>query len=456
MNFFLILRRQTGPTIAMPQVALFPSASTPTGESGASSFDRILEQCHDLFSKCVSDALTRMLDEADEALILFGRQSRDPEKFKLYELTREKLLAQREDIVTQFRMRFLHEFQVRGNRVKKIGDKFAEIDLSSLGSVGEDDPNTSLKFDAMASRLRQYCDEELLALDQRVGVLVGDADLQSEDNPFTPQAIVDAYKHTCRQFDSNVDVQMALLNLFDDYVLDEIRGVYKAVNKLLIENSILPKIRLGGAGSKGSAKAPSVEHKPAELAQGNASGAALADNIPHPLTITNLGGAMNQMDTMTLDIMAMLFDDLFDDRKIPAAVKGLIGRLQTPMLKLTIADKSFFSRKSHPARKLLAELAEFSENLPADIGEADPTYQKLESILENLSEGFEDDIKIFDEARQQLDALVTEMHGGGEQETQPAEIQSVEEQAVVEQPDETPPVETLSVGTPRVEAQPNP
>ena len=389
----------------------------------AASFDSILEQCRDLVVERVSDALTKMLDQADEALTAFGSQSRDPDTSKLDEVTRNKVLSQREAIVTQFRMRFLREFQERGNRVKKIGDRLAEVDLSSLEQVpvGEDDLNEPQKFDAMASKLRVYCDEELLALDQRVGVLIGDADLQSEDNPFTPQAIVDAYKHTCRQIDSNVNLQMVLVKLFDDYVLDEIRGVYKAVNKLLIENSILPKIRHLAAGGQDGAKMEVGESRPVQQTPGNVSAAPVAGDMPQELTNTNLGGGMNQMDTMTLDIMAFLFEDLFEGRKIPAVVKGLIGRLQTPMLKLVIADKSFFSKRSHPARRLLEELGVFSAQLPADFGESDPVYQKLESILENVTEEFEDDVKIFDDARQQLDTLIAEMNECGEQETQPAE-----------------------------------
>jgi hypothetical protein len=404
---------ELGPIFVMPQAPLFPSVTSPTGVSSASSFDIILEKCRDLVSERVSDALTEMFDEADEALTAFGSLSRDPETSKLYEVTRNKVISKREAIVTQFRIRFLREFQERVNRVKTIGGKFTEIDLSSLEPVAEDDLNESLKFDAMASRLRQYCDEELLALDQRVGVLVGDADLQSKDNPFTPQAIVDAYKHTCRQIDSNVDVRMVLLKLFDDHVLDEIRSVYKAVNALLIKNSILPKIRFSVERRKDRRRAPSGEQRP-----GNVSRAAETDNIPQELTNTNLGGGMNQMDTMTLDIVAMLFDDLFDDPKIPTSVKGLIGRLQTPMLKLVIADKSFFSRKSHPARQMLDKLGELSTSLPAAIKESDPIYGNLESIIQSFIEGFKDDINIFDGLHQQLDTLIVEMNERAKQETQ--------------------------------------
>ena len=404
----------------------------------ASSFDSILELCRDLVSQRVEDALTEMLEKADEALTAYDRQSRDPEKSKLYKHTRSTALSQREAIITQFRMRFLREFQERCNRVKKIGDKFAEVDLSAFGQepVAEDDRDESLKFDAMVSRLRQYCDEELLALDQRVGVLIGDADLQREDNPLTPEAIVDAYKHTCRQIDSNVDGRMVLLRLFDDYVLDEIRGVYKAANALLVEHSILPKIRVAGARGQDGAKAQSGEPGPVKQASGNANAAPVAADNPLKLTDTNLGGGMIQMDTMTVDIMAMLFDDLFEDHEVSTAVKALIGRLQAPMLKLAIADKSFFSRKSHPARQLLKELSEFSAHLPADIDESDPVYRKLESILENLIEGFEDDAKTFDEVRQQLDGLIVEVNERDEQTEQTEQTEQAEQIEQAEQESE--------------------
>jgi len=393
-----------------------------------SSFDIILELCRDLVSQRVEDALTEMLEKADEALTAYDRQSRDPESSKLYKRARGTVLSQREALVTQFRKRFLREFQERCNQVKKIGDKFADVDLSSFGQemAAEYDLNESLKFDAMVSRLRQYCEEELLALDQRIGVLVGDADLQDEDNPLAPQAIVDAYKHTCRQIDPDVDVQMVLLRLFDDYVLDEIRSVYKAANALLIEHSILPKIRRGKDGVKAQTGGP----MPVEHALGNVSGLPVAELIPQELTNTNLGGGLNQMDTMASDIMATLFDDLFEGRKVPTIVKELIGRLQTPMIKLAIADKSFFSRKNHPARQLLDELGEFSAHLPVDISDSDPVYRKLESLIGNVIDGSAEDINIFDHARQQLDTLLAELNDYAEEEGPPvAEVENERQHA---------------------------
>ena len=494
--------------------AQFQNSDPVAATAQATPFDSILTQCRDLVCERLGQALSGMLDNVDNALSVLINETRDPKAQQLYSETRDKAITQRDAIEKQFRTRYLREFQERSNRVKKIGDSFAEMDLSSLELelVGEDDLDETLKFNAMAAKLRQYCDEELIALDQRVGVLLGDASLQAEDNPFTPQAICDAYKGTCRQLDSNVEVRMVLLRLFDDHVLDDIRAVYKAVNALLVQNSILPKIRIstrkeGGkppsSGDRAAGEAPGAEHTApggeqdlfsilknlrtnnlkamtqtgaaggtGAPAQGTAAmpgfapvagmtgagggvdgmraalqGAELLSlltriqlgdasavtgnilpvaspagepgvtNVLRELKGTSVGAGMNQLDMMTLDIMSLVFDQLFDDPKIPVGVKGLVGRLQIPMLKVAIADKTFFSKKTHPARHLLNTLGDISSRLPADFNASSAMFGRLETIVQGLIEDFEDDMEIFDVARGRLQTLIAEEDQRVEQET---------------------------------------
>src|SRR5436190_2412167 len=106
----------------------------------------------------------------------------------------------------------------------------------------------------MLSKLRKYCDEELAALDQRIGVLLGDANLQAANNPFSPESICDAYQQACHTLDTNMKVRGVLRKLFDDHVIDAVRAIYKDVNALLVKNSILPKIRYGARKSADKAK----------------------------------------------------------------------------------------------------------------------------------------------------------------------------------------------------------
>jgi len=463
----------------------------------ATPFDGILEQSRDLICTRLVQALAGMLDASEAALATLASETQSREEQELYGKTKDRLLAQRETIEGQFRARYLGNFRQRSNRARKIGQTFSDADysLGSLTIVSDDDLEETLRFNDMAAKLRAYCDEELIALDQRVGVLLGDAGLQVDDNPFSPQVICDAYKHACRQADADVAVRRVLLRLFDDHVLDEIRSVYKAVNALLVQNSILPKIRYnvprkdgrkastsgapGAAERSGDPPASDMSGEAAQdlfamlqnlvasnikatgpgvsagaggqpMLQGaellgsltrlqqeslsaaagggpvGTAGPAGTTNVLHELKGTSVGANMGQMDLMTLDIVAMLFDQLFDDPKVPNGVKGLIGRMQIPMLKVAIADKTFFSKKTHPARQLLDTLGDIAMRLPADFSTSSPIFARLESILQELVDGFQENFEIFDAVRERLQALVAEEDQRVEQDNQ-AVVKRVEE-----------------------------
>ncbi len=104
----------------------------------------------------------------------------------------------------------------------------------------------------------------------------------------------------------------------------------------------------------------------------------------------------SQMDTMTIDIVALLFDYVFDDKLIPDAIKALIARLQIPVLKVAILDKAFFSKKNHPVRRLLDRLANASVAFAGEASRDDPLYKKIEIIVERIHGEFDTDIALFD------------------------------------------------------------
>src|SRR5262245_24800138 len=455
------------------------------GAQHAQQFERLLEECRELTRDSLSQSLSGMLDQAADALWEMHKATQDRDAQKLYQEVKDKLLPQRKALEDGFRRRYLAEFDnrtARGRKTKAASSGYAESSLE-LGLVGEDDLNETLKVNEMAGRLRAYCEEELVALDQRVGVLLGDANLQADSNPLSPQAACDAFKHACRDIEPDLRIRMVLVKLFDDHVLDDVRSIYKAVNALLVQHSILPKIRYGVSrakeGGEGSlpaglaaalgvgplpagattaapgggqdifamlqnmlaanAKAmgpagaslapqanaggvpagtvqipgfPPILGAPGQVdgaAQALLQGAALLGSLTHiqhgnfsaagvappspatagetgttnvlrELKASSVGSGMGQMDVATLDIMAMLFDQIFGDAKIPAGVKWLVGRLQIPMLKVAILDKTFFSTATHPARLLLDTLGEIGVGLPADFDSSSPLYKRLEAI----------------------------------------------------------------------------
>jgi hypothetical protein len=451
-------------------------------------FEKLLAESRELVSGQLAAAMNGMLDKADAALVALIGEERNREAQKAYQDTRKLLGAESKKLQTEFQKFYTKEFRTR-SKTPDDASKSSSETHTSLTLVGNEDLEETLKFKELSTKLRRFCDEELVALDQRVGVLLGDANLQADANPFSPEAICDAYQQACHEVAADPKVRAAMRKLFDDHVIDAVRAIYKAVNALLVKGGILPKIRYqttrsrdskvagakagkGGAGAKGDgdddegegdtdAAAANLFSLLQNLVTTNASAAGFAvgtapalapgqqvlqgaellgaltriqrgdvasiqgglpalvvdgavpagaemANVLRDLKSSSFGAGMGQMDAMTLDIVAMLFDMLFDDPKIPIALKGLVGRLQIPMLKVAIADKAFFSKKSHPARLMLDALGEIALRLPPEFAPEHVMFVKLEAIVQYLVGSFQDDVAIFENVAQQLRGMLAE------------------------------------------------
>jgi hypothetical protein len=111
---------------------------------------------------------------------------------------------------------------------------------------------------------------------------------------------------------------------------------------------------------------------------------------------------------MTIDIVAMLFDYIFDDRHIPASVKAVLGRLQIPTLKVALLDKSFFSSKSHPARRLLDRLAEAAFGLDEAYPQGGATLEMIEKVVGRVLDEFESDLTLFEALVRDVETFIEE------------------------------------------------
>ena len=107
---------------------------------------------------------------------------------------------------------------------------------------------------------------------------------------------------------------------------------------------------------------------------------------------------VGQVDEDVINLVSMLFEFILDDRTLPDSLKALIGRMQIPMLKVAVLDKTFFSRGSHPARRLLNEIASAALGWAEQSdGQRDQLYQKIEQVVMRLLNDFVDDPAIFSE-----------------------------------------------------------
>jgi hypothetical protein len=131
-------------------------------------------------------------------------------------------------------------------------------------------------------------------------------------------------------------------------------------------------------------------------------------NIVRQMRAAPAGASLAGADAITIDLVAMLFDFVFDDDHIPAEAKAHLGRLQIPTLKVALLDKSFFSSKSHPARRLIDLLAESAMGVDPDGG--GPTLAVIERSVQRVLDEFVTDQAVFDRVAGEVAAFIEERH----------------------------------------------
>jgi hypothetical protein len=131
-------------------------------------------------------------------------------------------------------------------------------------------------------------------------------------------------------------------------------------------------------------------------------------NVLRDLQESPIGAKANQLEAMTIELVAMLFDFIFETKDLPDSMKVLVGRLQIPVLKAALLDGAFFSKKSHPSRLFVNALAHAGIGWSPTMGLEDPLYKKVEQLVRRVLDEFTDDIYLFDELRKDLEGFLAE------------------------------------------------
>ncbi len=108
-------------------------------------------------------------------------------------------------------------------------------------------------------------------------------------------------------------------------------------------------------------------------------------------------------EKQTIDLILALFNHVLDDPNLPDAMRALIARLQIPVLKAAIADAGFIENGSHPARRLIDDLARASMGWRDDGDRSEKSlYFQVKRAVERIVHEFEDDVALFEEVREEF------------------------------------------------------
>lgn len=108
---------------------------------------------------------------------------------------------------------------------------------------------------------------------------------------------------------------------------------------------------------------------------------------------------LSEVDTDTLDLVGMLFDFIAKDMRPTSATQALLTKLQVPVLRVALRDKTFFARRGHPARQLLNAVAETGQYwIDESEGETDRLLvEKMQLVVDRVGSEFDGRDELFDE-----------------------------------------------------------
>lgn len=135
-----------------------------------------------------------------------------------------------------------------------------------------------------------------------------------------------------------------------------------------------------------------------------------ADNVasttPKIIKSAQLGIPATASEGLAIDTLAMIFEAIFSDPKLPDALKAAISSLQITLLKVAMKDTSLFTDSSHPARQVLDRMGHAVLGLPADVAARHPACARLFEIAGQLRSAPSIDNAMSTDALAKLDALI--------------------------------------------------
>ena len=430
-------------------------SSTSSGKLPA-----VLASVHDKAASLLKGYIQEVFANADDALFeMAGRATSNNEQNSLFEAMRD-LRLKRTSIERSFLQQLFESFAKLNQYHISQPPTLEAPSFESLSLVQNDDLEESVAIDSMVAKVKRRDEQALLLLTARFNHVLSRKMIE-DSNPLSANVLSANFIKSCNSINFPINIKLIILKLFEKHVINQLDSLYLDINTLLIDADILPSLKIARPAHKTHTTPVRRSHNPvsdqdtaitalpssevqiafSELQEmlsqlrGNAlpdrhipAGAvpissndlmrllshmqqhlppqsghdhSMREQLDHLLTRANSStGArvVRQVDDDVINLVAMLFDFILDDRNLPDSFKALIARLQIPLLKVAVLDKTFFNRGNHPARRLLNEIASAALGWnDHDSERRDSLYQKIESIVQRTLTEFTDDTNVFNE-----------------------------------------------------------
>lgn len=437
-----------GNVVAMPR-----SSNNVERDKVRGSLARLPAAMHSLREKSqqlLQPLLNNVFDQADDALFQLADTAASNQDQNLYFESMREVRISRRDVCKAFVG--LQDKAFSELLDPSSDSETTAVSADTLSLVPREELEELVAVDAMIAKACESCAQSIehlsLRIDNQLSVKV-----EASNNPFAPRVFCDAFTQPVKALNIDIKAKLIIFKLFDKLIMGQLSDVYRQFNEILIAQNILPSLaqdlKSASKGPSHTAQAAACSSVPQGVVQGTASAATaegeLLDNLHNLMAARRSGNAatvgtpaspaalqmvlsqlqqtqqsyqpsivdghmtsqnlhglaesalMSQQqgyissgESDVINLVDMLFEFILEDRNLAAPMKVLLARLQIPLLKLALNDKSFFARSGHPARRLMNEMSSAAlgwQEVQAGSSESkrhDRLYEKVESTVEQL------------------------------------------------------------------------
>lgn len=115
------------------------------------------------------------------------------------------------------------------------------------------------------------------------------------------------------------------------------------------------------------------------------------------------------LDHMVIDVVGSLFDQILSDPRVPPQMARQIARLQLPVLRVALADQSFFSSRKHPVRRFVNRIASLALAFEEfDSGPGKQFIARVRELVQEIVEGDFDQMEVYNAKVAALEAFIAQ------------------------------------------------
>jgi hypothetical protein len=118
------------------------------------------------------------------------------------------------------------------------------------------------------------------------------------------------------------------------------------------------------------------------------------------------GAKITAAERMTVDVVALLFEFIFQDQQMPSELRSEIGRLEVPFLRAAALTPDLLRQPAHPARLLLNRLGSVAAALDLELPSDQEILDEIRAVVDRILEKFEDDMVVFTNCLEEFEAVL--------------------------------------------------